>query len=246
MMPSQTQTQTQTGLLIFTCRSIYMQRIADAVEDGYEYYVCGEVPTVKLPVLVDKFTVNFSLHHSPKQRYRARQKGKSSTKLLCYRHDKEPDKVRFILLHRRNKNSDLPKGEQWQMVTNRHTRIHSSGYELVRLPNERKPDSPKKPLKPYRWSWRYTGQRMSDFEADIKRAVVRKSEADYLALFERLSRTLGFAGARQQAFGLLKRMESEWLKTTGRKPPRHFNGKLPTVRRLKNEGITLAELQKES
>ena len=237
-MPS----KTKTDYLIFTRRSIYMQRIADAVGDGYEYYVCGTVPVGKAAVLVDKFATGFELHQSWKQRYRARQKGKSITKLFCYWHDREPATVQFILLHRPNRNSDLPKGERWRMATNRHTRIQSGGYELVRLPNERTATDSIQPLPRYRWSWRYNPQRINDFEADLKRAIVRKSEADYLTLFKRLSATLGFAGARQQAYGLLKQMESDWLKTTGTKPPECFKGKLPTIKRMRNEGILLSQL----
>ena len=135
----------------------------------------------------------------------------------------------------------MPPGEQWRLATNRHTRIHSSGYELVRLPNQRTSNQ-QTPKAKYFWTWRYTPEQMERFEEELRRVVARKSENGYLMLFDRLQKTLGFAGSREQAFDLLQRLEQKWYKTHGMEPPKRLNGKLPTARRMANEGIELDKL----
>lgn len=230
---------------IFTNRSSMMQRIQDAVENGYLYFVQGTVKQEKAVSVLDKLIERYKTDKTPIQRLRAYDRGESLVHLFAYINPEEPEKgLDFYLLHRPAKGKKCPTldTEPWRTATNRQTRIESRGYELLRVPNERTNKSSKTPLKPYRWTWRYTSERMEQFEQKLKRCALRDSEEEYRSLFSTLKKTLGFSGSREQAKSMLVRMEMNWRRISSQEPPVCFDGKLPTARRVKNIGVTLAAL----
>ncbi len=230
---------------VFTNRSSMMQRIQDAVENGYLYFVQGTVKHEKAVCVLDKLIERYKTNQTPTQRLRAYEKGESLVQLFAYISPTEPEKgLDFYLLHRPAQGQKCPtiSSEPWKTATNRQTRIESRGYELVRVPNERTHKSSKTPLKPYRWTWRYNAERLEQFEQKLKRCALRNSEEEYRSLFDTLKKTLGFSGSREQAKTMLIRLEMNWRRISSQEPPICFDGKLPTARRMKNIGVMLAEL----
>lgn len=247
MKPKKSQTIDTNEIFIFTNRSSLMQRLQAAVENEYIYFVSGNVRAEKAVKVIEKLVTSYKTEMTPQQRLRAREKGASLVQAFFYVSLNELEKgVDFYLLHRPAVGHTCPtiSSEPWHTVTNRFTRINSRGYELLRIPNERTHQSPKKPLKPYRWSWQYTKERVEQFESKIKRSGVRQSEEDYLSLFATLEKTLGFAAARDQAQRLLYELEQNYKRVSSNEPPRAAkSAKIAVARKMSNVGIKLAELK---
>lgn len=231
-------------VLIYEQRSLFMQQIADYVGKGYLYFVQDSVKSDKAAAVLNKLVSNYQANKTPKQTYDDRAKGIGSTRLLAYWSHNSPELVDFVLLHNPVDVQHLPKAERWHNATDKHTRIQSRGYELLRQ-NRSKAilKSGRRPKHPYSWTWQYAPKRREEIEKNIERAAIRQSRADFLRVHGTLCRTLGFSVARTQAIEMLKLLEKRWrdVGVSRADLPAPLPERLPTVRRMTKSGITLAD-----
>lgn len=177
------------NLLVFTKKSVFMQRIADAVRQGYHWHVSGQVTVEKADYLADKFDRVFRISRTPVQAFRARQQGEATARLLLWMPEEDAEKLVWILLKTDGKEY-LPghRPEPWRHAMEDDQRISLTGYWLVRMT---KPGYPQ-PV----WTWRYMPERQAEIRAERLRVIpAPMSPSTY---WERLSAVKGRTKSNHQ------------------------------------------------
>lgn len=233
--------------IVFRYKSAYMQRIADYVRLGYNYWVQGEVLAERAAALVDKFDRLYGVGRSRHQRAYARQKGDACAVLLLYAPSSAkagqpsaaaaptaaplpptPTLIRWTLLVTPGEHL-ARRLETLKNATKKDGRVALSGYELVLMPRP----GQERPA----WTWRMTKSTYEGWRVRLMTAARRSARAAGIEIAE-LARTPGFAGCRAQCKKLQQLARAELL----RRHPGDAGAPLPRVRylqRVADEGLTL-------
>ncbi len=190
----------------FARKSAWMQRIQDYIRNGHIFFVTGQIPAEKVPVLAAKFDIAYQVNLTKLQQSRKRKTGTAIFKFLCWI-DESTSVAHWVLVRT---DGTLPVGadrEKWADATGKTRLAVVGGYELVRITKKEAP----KPV----WSWRYAKDHYEGLRDSIVRAI-RNRRDDLLAqMIHEISRTLGFAGARAQVKQLYALVKSDWQRSRG-------------------------------
>jgi hypothetical protein len=215
---------------IYTSKTVWMQRVIDALRSGPPLYVMGRVPLEKVPNLLHKFSTRYVLNANRMKDCRARKLGKDVARWIGY--ERSPGEVHWILFYWPGKDNVFAE-EKWQQTAK--DRIEHSGYEVVRLtrPGAKAPA----------WTWRYTRDQYQSLRDEIIRAIRTRQDALLEQRIYSLVRTPGFAGARAQVKALWKLVRDEWKRSRKKteKPPA-IPPTIGYVRRLPDKGKLWSEL----
>lgn len=227
------------NLLVFTKKSVFMQRIADAVRQGHHWHVSGQVTVAKADYLVEKFDRVFRISRTPVQAFRARQLGEATARLLLWMPEDDAEKLVWVLLKTDGKEY-LPghRPEQWRHAMEDDQRISLTGYWLVRMT---KPGYPQ-PV----WTWRYMPERYAEIRDAIVAAIRHRRDEELKQLIHVLWRSPGFAGVRTQVKEFKKLILAEWKRTRRKQEempviPEHIG----YVQRLPDKGVKLSAVIKK-
>ena len=222
---------------VITSKMAYMQRIADYVRTGHQAYIRGVTATEKIHQTWDKLVLANPVYDDKLKAFRARKAGYATGRLLMYQDTNAPDKVHWILLVHGRK-EQLPTGERWLHAEDPHSRIHFSGYELLRVTKagQTKPS----------WTWRYGKQRYENLRDAIVQAIRSRRDQDLKRHVDVVAGTAGFSGSREQAKALIQLVRSEWAR---RRPGEDYPGELPKLigwtRRKADKGVFLTRTKQE-
>jgi hypothetical protein len=216
-------------------KALSMQRLADAVNQGYTHWVSGTVPLNKVNLLTKKFSIIYQVNTDRNARARGKRAGLGNAKLVLYW---DGCIIQWWLL------VTPPNGDQHaahiieplKNAFERTERITLDGYELITVP--------KKGSSGTKLTWRMTDDKYQDWRESIIDAV----RLGHIHAIDRLLCQLylspGFAGIRSQV-GILAGLYQGEVKRSGKKdlpkPPK----KLSYVRRLKNKPFTVNQLLAE-
>jgi hypothetical protein len=222
---------------VFTKKTVYMQRIGDAVSKGATRYIQGVVPIGKAGVLASKFDKPYFCGLTPLQAFHARKKGLATGKLYFWQEDTKGNTLHWILLVT---DGEFKEGfgydEKWSDPKMDKQRIVITNYHLVRVVTtyDTKP----------RWTWRYTRASYDALGQNIIEIIRTKRDEKLKEIITQLWRSPGFSGIREQVKILQKLIVTEW------KRGRRENEVIPTipahlgyVRKLPDKGVKLRAIK---
>lgn len=232
--------------IIFTARPVAMQKIADLMGHGHNYYCCGTINVERLQHLLAKFDLNFQVFDDRNVRARRKREKLGNVQLVLWYSN---GMVHWWLLATPPEAGEhrIHHVEKLHNALDRLGRIQIDGFELVLLPkkdnpkfkatNKQKEDSSKST----RLTWRMSETKYLDWRISIIDTVRSRSTSNMHHLLYRLWSAPGFGGIRSQ-IGKLAALYSAEVKRASIKdapmPPKC----LGYVRRLKHQGITMLQL----
>ncbi len=217
---------------IYTKKTVWMQRISDAVRAGSSLYIQGSTKLGKVAFRTQNFDERFGINRTKKDDYLWRKSGKKIVKWIGYFDGKEH--VHWVLLLAPGKENDESLAtERWRSVADE--RIRHAGYELMRVtkPGTQRPA----------WTWRYTREQYQNLRDEMISLIRLRHDKLLEQWIFSTARSPGFSGVREQVKRLWKLLRAEW------KRARSKTEKMPAipanigyVRRLPDVGAPWAEL----
>jgi hypothetical protein len=113
---------------IFLKRNAFLQRISDAVRNGYTLYVAGSTRVEKVAFKSQSMFERFNTNRSKTQEFRARAAGRTTARWLAF-WEQDAELVSWVLLI--NPAEDIDTNEKWKDA--KEERITIGSLELVRL-----------------------------------------------------------------------------------------------------------------
>lgn len=210
---------------VIPSKAVYMQRIADFVRLGYQYWTAGEIHAHRAARLADKFRTYYRVDLDRNRRARAKQHGNGCAVLLM--HPLDAVTLHWLLLVTPGEHP-AHKLEQLRDASSR--RIRFDAYELVR--HTRKGQSTPS------WTWRLSDEAYEAWRDRIRATVRSGTDDDLRQLIQSLHRMPGFAGNRAQGKSLQRLLRGEWRRIRRTPPP--MLPRLWYLRRLPVDAMPLA------
>jgi hypothetical protein len=215
---------------IYTSKTVWMQRVADAVKAGAPLYILGQIPLQKAPFLLEKFGKRYILNAARMTDSRARKAGEPVARWIGYLEEKTGT-VHWVLLYWPGK--EICREEKWLYTAK--DRIRHSGYELVRLTRP----GAKLPV----LTWRYTREQYQALRDEIIRFIRTRQDVLLEQRIYSLSKSPGFSGVREQVKALWKLIRDEWKRSRKKtETPPAIPPTINYVRRLPDRGKLWSEL----
>jgi hypothetical protein len=191
--------------IVFTSKTVYLQRVQEAVGDGYRYYASGTVPLESAPGLVRKFKAAYQVHVDKNERYRRKAAGLGNARLLL--RFNEEQRVDFLLLltpgthpaHQLEKLRDVQAGP-----------LAYRELELVALTFKGR-------CKPS-LTWRLDAATVASWRQRLHLYTAHYNRLELFRAWRSLYRTPGFAGIRRQVGELVSYWRGEWRQLRGDAP----------------------------
>ena len=229
--------QRPSNPFVFTKKTVFMQRISDAVVNGAVRYIQGTIPVSKAGFFASKMKERYEYDLSYKEASRKRKLGYATAKLLFWHPEKGCETLNWILLVTNGKFKDgVGLDEDWLDPKYKGGRISVTNYRLTRIPStfDTKP----------RWSWRYTRASYDGLRNDIVNAIRTKNDERLRQLIYSIYKSPSFGGVREQVKSLVSLIKEEWKRTRGSKEGMPEIPKvLGYVRRLEDKGVRLVAIK---
>jgi hypothetical protein len=217
---------------VFTKKTVWMQRVGDAVRAGAAYYIQGATRFEKVPVTLQRFGARYHVNLGRASDLRARQAGQDVARWIGY-HEESSGLVHWVLLYWPGTSPDPT--ERWMCPT--VDRLQHSGYELVRITKV----GASRPV----WTWRYTKQRYQGLRDQLVGAIRLRQDAAVDQIIHSLARSPGFAGVRTQVKQLWRLIGAEWKRGRSMSEPLpNIPKNIGYVRRLPDAGASWSALAK--
>ena len=191
--------------LVIATKSVFLQRVQEAVAAGYHSYVFGTVRAGRAIPLVMKFAERYGVDLDKGARFRRKAQGLGNARLLLFSQD--PTELEFFLMVSGGEHAAHAL-EKLEHVKRRPPEYHE--LELVQL-TRTGAAAPS-------WTWRLKSEAVEGWR---ERLHLHTAHYDKRALYQdffSLYRTIGFAGARKQVGELVAFWRREWRKLRGDAP----------------------------
>ena len=235
-------------ITIFTSRVVGMQRMIDAVNAGYTHYSRSAVSIDRCFRLVKKLNLNYQVLADRNERARRARAGLGNAKLIMWL---DKGVIHWMLMVTAPDLGDHAAHSiehKLRDATTVEECIEIDGFELVRLPKKINPNyksnrttKSTSATSTTRLTWRMGEFKYQAWRDTIRDEVRKQSPKSIELTIYRLWSSPGFAEIRSQIGHLGKLYRAE-VKRAGRTDAPPLPKALGYVRRLKNQGITLAEL----
>lgn len=219
---------------IYTKKTVWMQRVSDAVRAGSTLYFQGSTKLEKVPFRTQNFDERFGINRTKKDDFLWRKAGKNVVKWIGYFDGKEH--VHWIMLMVPGRDAEAAISEDhWKLIAS--NRIRHSGYELVKLT---KPGA-KMPV----LTWRYSRDQYQSLRDQMIELIRLHHDAVLNQWIYSTARSPGFAGVREQVKRLWKLLRAEWKRSrsNGELLP-EIPKNIGYVRRLPDVGSPWSELMR--
>jgi hypothetical protein len=236
-MPSNNRTSAYRGKAasnpwLFTKKTVWMQRVSDAVKAGAAHYIQGSTKLEKVPFLVQKFASRYPTNLVSRTDLAARKRGETVQRWIGYVNDS--GMVNWCLFVWPGTDFD-PRSDAWQDPKTQ--RLRHSGYELVRIT---KPGA-KLPV----LTWRYQKDQFERLHDEIVQIIRLRQDARLEQIIYSLHRSPGFAGVRTQVKKLWDIIRAEWKRTRSKSEVMpEIPKNIGYVRRLPDVGAMWSDLMK--
>jgi hypothetical protein len=238
-MPSNNRTSAYRGKAasnpwIFTKKTVWMQRVSDAVKAGAACYIQGSTRLDKVPFTVQKFASRYPTNLVSRTDLAARKRCETVQRWVGYLADS--GMVHWCLFCWPGTDFD-PKSDQWRDPKTQ--RVKHTGYELVRIT---KPGS-KLPV----LTWRYEKGQFERLHDEIVQIIRLRQDARLEQMIHTLHRSPGFAGVRTQVKKLWDIIRAEWKRTRSKSEVMpEIPKNIGYVRRLPDVGALWSELMQKT
>jgi len=217
-------------------QTVVLQRLLDAVTQGYRHHTGGLVPAEKASALAEKFHSLYGVGATRNQRAYRKTQGQANARLLLYPVTDEAPGFRWWLLATPG-GGPVHERERLKDATQAGERLTwGDRFELVHQP---------RPGISARWTWRMTREEFQAWHERI-RIAVRHRESDDLVqqLIWSLYRVPGFGGLRDQVKQLSRQLAKEWQRSRRASAPMpELPGFIGYVRRTTCEAFPLSLVQ---
>lgn len=186
-------------------KTVFLQRIQEAVAAGYCYASLGTVPLVKAKKLVDKFVEVYGVDRGKDERYRRRAQGLGNA-LLILRFNEEAA-IDFALLVTEGEHAARHL-EKLRDARRESLRYREFELALLTLPGRNRPTL----------TWRWDAATVDGW---MKRLHLHTAHYDRSGLYQdwfSLYRVPGFAGIRRQVGELVSYWRRDWQQLRGDDP----------------------------
>ena len=220
---------------IFTKKNVLLQAIQDAVGHGCSQHTSGTIPISRLEPAIAVFDLNYRAFADKNERARRVRVGLGNIRAFFF-HCKGDDFVSWWLLAKPPEDGKHPihQTEKLQDAFDRDHRIVVSGLELVWRPKKGTSES--------KLTWQMTKDQYQAIAQEIQDAVRSRSFWKMeQVLVKARSIPQGFNGARIQ-YGHLTALYRREVKRASIKGAPEPPTKLPYVRRIRHDGITVKQL----
>ena len=223
-----------TNPWLFTKKTVWMQRVSDAVKAGAAAFLQGSTRLEKVPFLVQKFSARYPTNLTSRNDLSTRKRGKTVQRWIGY-YDGS-DHVNWCLFVWPGEDFER-SSDAWQDLKSQ--RVRYTSYELVRITKS----GAKAPV----LTWRYQKQRFEEIHDEIVQVIRQRHDARLEQIIHSLHRSPGFAGVRQQVKKLWQIVRAEWKRTRSKSeecpaiPPN-----IGYVRRLPDVGMLWSELMQST
>ena len=229
--------QRPSNPFVITKKTIYMQRISDAVSKGSVKYISGVIRVEKAGFFAAKMNERYKLDLTALEGNRKRKLGYATFKLIFWHPEKGSKSLNWILLITNGKfKDDIAEKENWIDLTTKSGRIKVTNYVLFRNPstNDSKP----------RWTWKYSRYSYDGIRNNIVCSIRDKNDKMLREIIYNLFRSPSFAGVREQVKEIVNLIKDEWKRTRGsdEKMP-EIPKTLGYVRRLSDKGVRLTAIR---
>lgn len=224
--------------IVFSSKCIAMQRISDAVAQGYSWWTSGEIQISSAKKFVKKFEINFQVFADRNLRARRKKHGLGNAKLVLWRHGAQI--VWVLLVTAPDSGSHAAHSlERLKDVFKPGERIEIDGFELVRMPKGGDGAGGT------RLTWRMTQQKYDGWRESIIEKVRKGASGDLKELLFKMWSNPGFHGIRSQIGQLVALYRAECKRASLKDAPQPPK-RLPYLRRVKNHGDRLSYLLSQS
>lgn len=229
---------------IFESRTVLMQRIADAVSNGYTHYCSGSVSPGRCARLVRKFDLAYTVSADRNERARRKRAGMGNATLLLWSYD---GVVYWWLMVTPINRGEHPAHaiESLRDANRLDGRIELDSFELVTLTKKAYKNAPaatrtRRPVvdKSTVLTWRMKDVKYQGWRDSIIESIRHGNTRSIELLIYRLWSSPGFSGVRTQV-GKVAALYRNEVKRSGRTDVPALPKRLGYVRRLSNQGISL-------
>lgn len=235
-----------SDFMVFSSRTIVLQRICDWVGRGFVHWTGGVVGLDRVPRLVQKLKIVYGIDGNRNVRARRKRAGLGNAVLIIWQRSADDPTLQWWLLVT---SSEHPahSAERLRDATGPGDRIEIDGFELVRMaPRDGHVTQARyassRPARPA-WTWRMTERKYTDWRESIIHAVrARASGRQIHDLLNMLFSSPGFSGVRYQVGKLAVLYRSEWKRNRGREVMPPLPARLGYIRRMPNEGVWLSSM----
>lgn len=190
---------------VLIAKTVFLQRIQEAVGDGYRYYATGTIPPHRALGLVRKFAEAYGVHWDKNERYRRKAAGLGNARLVLGLNQEMT--VDFFLLvspgehvaHQLERLADATK-----------VPIRYREFELVTMTRKGR-DKPG-------LTWRLDAATVSAWRERLHLHTAHYNRAALFQDWFSLYRVPGFAGVRRQVGDLVAFWRRDWNKLRGADP----------------------------
>lgn len=189
--------------IVFESRTRFLQRVQEAVSDGYPHYTEGNVPPTKMPGLCRKFAELYGVDLDKNARYRRQAAGRGNARLVMHF---DGTRVQFVLLVSKG---DHPAHQLEKLRSAVAAPIALFEYELVRqtVAGRQKPS----------WTWRFTKDAREGWGQRLRLATTHANYNELVQAWYSLYRVPGFNGVRSDVGRLVAQWRATWRLTHGTK-----------------------------
>jgi hypothetical protein len=183
--------------IVLTSKTVFLQRIQEAITDGYRYYVAGSISFPKATGLVRKFKEYYFVHLDKNSRYRRKAAGLGNARLILYHSGEEEIDLLLMVTP-----GEHPAHQLEKLRDVRSKPLVYREFELVMLTlkGRSKPGM----------TWRLSAETMSAWRERLHLYTVHYNKLELTRAWYSLYRVPGFAGIRRQVGELVAFWRKEW------------------------------------
>lgn len=191
--------------LVLMKKTLFLQRIQEAVVEGYRFYTLGSVSLERAAPVVRKFAELYGVGLDKNARYRRKATGQGNARLHLYLGDDM--RLDFALL--------VTPGEHCAHTLERLQEVDKvplcyREFELVRLALKGRSQPG--------WTWRLDAKTVRAWRDRLHLHTAHNDKAAIYQDWYSLYRTPGFAGIRKQVGDLVSFWRHEWMRHRGSSP----------------------------
>ncbi|KUZ77605.1 hypothetical protein WI38_27915 [Burkholderia ubonensis] len=230
------------SMVVIKDRAALMQRLMDAVIQGYHSYTSGTVKTERVHALCEKFSERYLVALNRNQLAYRRAKGLGNARLILADLG-DPNSLHWWLLvtdgahpaREREKGSRKTR-EDLKDALKPGERIHVSGYELLKMAHAKAVGGG------VRLTWRMTDETKRQWRYQIRVAVRARHADDAVARVTRLMyKAPRFDSIKAQVDKLADFLRAEWGRTGHDVQLLSIPAALKPIPRVASDGIPVAE-----
>jgi len=189
--------------LVFTSKTNFLQRVQEAVGDGYKYWISGSLVPKKALTLARKFKAAYAVHVDKNERYRRKAAGLGNARLLLRWN--EDQRIDFFLLVSEGLHP-AKLAEKLNDASKAHLVYRELELVALTFRGRSKPSL----------TWRMRAETVEAWKQRLHLSTTHYNRKDLFNCWYSLYRTPGFAGVRQQVGALVTFWRAEWVRHRGK------------------------------